>query len=472
MNCSKSFDYNRKLFLFGELLCLFTLAILMSPNYLYGGVSARRNQVVAAVEMVENTVVSLSTERLIVKRHMDPLFGFRSEIFNDFFNDFFDSFEEKKVETPLGSGVIIDKDGYIVTNEHVISRASKITVMLADQTELVATLIRSDPVNDLALLKVDTAEPLPFIKLGTSKDLMIGETVIALGNPFGLGHSVTTGVLSALHRTLNVGNDKLNIEYKDLIQTDALINPGNSGGPLVNVDGELIGINTAILTKAQGIGFAIPVDKVRRILVKLLNFREINKVWLGAGVEDYTDPLLKGVKIVKIEEDSPVDNAGLHEGDIITKIDGEEIRDVLDYEKHILKKEVNDIIRVYINRDSTEKVISVKLDRTPKPSAEKLAKDKLGLYIQELTYSIANRLGIKSTKRGILISGIEENSPAAEVSIKPGYVIVRINKYRITSFEDLGIILSKVYSEDIIDIGLIWADAYGEHRGYGRLKVR
>lgn len=455
-----------------------TAALLSIPalliwygNDLFGGSVLRRNEVVAVVEKVGSTVVSLSTERLVVQRHKDPFFGFRSEFFNRFFNDYFGNFEQKKVEMPLGSGVIIDESGYIVTNEHVISRASKIKVMMSDETEFDATLVSADPVNDLAILKVDLPNPLPYIEMGISSDLMIGETVVALGNPFGLGNSVTTGVLSALHRTLNFGEGNINIEYKDLIQTDALINPGNSGGPLINIEGRLIGINTAILSQGQGIGFAIPVDKVKQILVNLLNFSEINKVWFGIKAKD-ADSSLGGIEVIEVEKDSPAQKAGLKEGDIITKLDNQNINSVLDYKKYILKKNVHDSVNLTLFRNMAERKATVILDKAPIPSGERLALDKLGIYVQQLTPSIANRLGVRLTRNGVLVSGVEKNSPAEMVQILAGYVIVRIGPYRITNMEELGIILNEARSGEILDIGLIWADAYGEHQGYARVKAR
>ena len=454
------------------LLLIFTFSLLILQGMdLVGNSASRRNKVVDVVEKVGRTVVSLSTERLIIQKHMDPLFGFRSKFFNRYFDDYFGSFEQKKVEVPLGSGVIIDESGYIVTNEHVISRASNIKVMLYDGTELNAKLVSSDAINDLAILKIDSPNPLHYIEMGISDDLMIGETVIAIGNPFGLGNSVTTGVISALHRTLNFGEGNVNLEYKDLIQTDALINPGNSGGPLVNINGELIGINAAILSKAQGIGFAIPVNNVKRTLVRLFNFRKIKKLWVGIKVED-TDSHLGGIEITEVEDDSPAEKSGLKVGDIISKVNNQPVKKVLDYEKYILKKEVNDSINITLYRNAIEKKITVVLAKAPKPSGEKLALEKLGIHVQPLTTSIAKRLGIRSTRQGVLISGIEEDSPAGTAKILSGYVIDRIGPYRITNIEELGFVLNEAHSEEMLDIGLIWADSYGEHRGYVRIEAR
>ncbi|HHT9110824.1 MAG TPA: S1C family serine protease, partial [Candidatus Brocadiaceae bacterium] len=341
---------------------------------------SRRTPVVIAIEKASPAVANISTERIITQRHVDPYFGSRSEVFDQFFNEFFGQSQKQMIERPLGSGVIIDEDGYIVTNEHVVSRASKIKVRLSDGKDFEATMISSDPFSDLAVLKINSSTPFPYVKMGTSKDLMIGETVVALGNPFGLENSVTTGVLSAKNRTITFNNEYGDIKYDGLIQTDALINPGNSGGPLINIDGELIGINAAIVNQAQGIGFAIPVDKVRQTLVKLFNFRELNKVWFGVQVEEQDDSS-RGIKVSSVEQGSPAYKANVKVGDYITKIDSKEIFDILDFEKYILKKNVDDKLSFNINRGGREMKIVVTLEKAPLPPIEKLALEKLGLYV-------------------------------------------------------------------------------------------
>lgn len=428
----------------------------------------RRSPVVAAVEKVGPAVANLSTERVIAPRYIDPFFGSRNELFDRFFEEFFGQYpKEERVERPLGSGVIIDEDGYIVTNEHVVSKATRIKVTLSDKSELEAAVVSSDPVNDLAVLKVNASKPLPFVKMGTSKDLMIGETVIALGNPFGLENSVTTGVLSAVNRKLTFGE----MVYENLIQTDTSINPGNSGGPLVNINGELIGINTAIVDHAQGIGFAIPVDKVRQTLIELLNFEEINKIWFGAQVED-VKPGAHGVTVVSVEGGSPAEKAGLKKGDIIVKIDSKPVDNVLDFRKNILKRNVNDKLSLSIVRNGVEHKPSITLAKTPAPSVEKLAKDRFGIEVQELTPAIAKQLRLWWIKGGVLISGVEHNSPAEDVGINPGYVIVRLGRYRINSLNELGIMLNQIRRGDFVEVGLAWSDATGEHQGYARLRAR
>ncbi len=433
--------------------------------------SNRRTPIVIAIEKVGPAVANISTERLITVRHADPYFGSRNELFDQFFNDYFGKSQKQMVERPLGSGVIIDEDGYIVTNEHVVSRASKIMVRLSDGRDFEASMISSDPISDLAVLKINSPTPLPYVKMGTSKDLMIGETVIALGNPFGLENSITTGVLSAKNRTLTFNSEYGEIKYDGLIQTDALINPGNSGGPLVNIDGELIGINAAIVNQAQGIGFAIPVDKVRQTLVKLFNFRELNKIWFGVQVEEQGD-VSKGIKVSSVESGSPADRAQIKVGDYITKIDSKEIQDVLDFEKYILRKNAGDKLSININRGGHEFKLHVKLEKAPLPSIEKLALEKLGLYVQDLTPQLAKQLNLWWLKSGVLIAGVQKNGPAAEVGIKEGQVLVFVGQYRINNIEELGALLKIMQKGDLWEMGIVWSDKFGEHQGYARIKVR
>ncbi|MDN3513023.1 MAG: trypsin-like peptidase domain-containing protein [Candidatus Brocadia sp.] len=433
--------------------------------------SNRRTPIVIAVERVGPAVANISTERLISQRHVDPFFGSRSELFDQFFNDFFGQSQKQMVERPLGSGVIIDEDGYIVTNEHVISRASKIKVRLSDGRGFEATMISSDPISDLAVLKINSPTPLPYVKMGTSKDLMIGETVVALGNPFGLENSITTGVLSAKNRTMTFSSEYGDIKYDGLIQTDALINPGNSGGPLINIDGELIGINAAIVNQAQGIGFAIPVDKVRQTLVKLFNFRELNKIWFGAQVEEQDD-VSRGIKVSSVEPGSPADKAQIKIGDYITKIDSKEIQDILDFEKYILKKNAGDKLYININRGGHEVRVDVKLEKAPTPSIEKLAMEKLGLFVQDLTPQLAKQLNLWWIKGGVLVAGVQKSSPAAAVGVKEGHVLVYVGQYRINDIEELGALLKIMQKGDIWEVGIVWSDKFGEHQGYARIKVR
>lgn len=431
----------------------------------------RRNAVVIAIEKVGVAVANLSTEKMLVERHTDPFLGFRNDFFSRFFDQYFGQYKEKLVEQPLGSGVIIDEDGYIVTSEHVISRATVIKVTLSDESKYTATVVSSDPLEDLAILKIDAPTPLPYVKLGTSKDLMIGETVIALGNPLGLENSVTIGVVSAKNRTITYRGNDGSLEYKGLIQTDALINPGNSGGPLININGELIGINTAIVSKAQGIGFAIPVDKVKKTLARLLSFREIKKIWLGIEVEE-TGENGSGVLITKIENDSPAYDAGLKERDMIIEMDSLQISDVLDFKRNMIKKEVGQRVTFKIKRNRMTKRVVVKLQKAPLPSVEKLALNKFGLEVQELASAIAKRLDLGWLRGGVLISEVEVNSPADKVGIEAGLVLVRVAQYRIYNLEEFGILLNQIKRGDVIPMSFVFSDNSGGHQAHVKLESR
>jgi serine protease Do len=443
------------------------LLVLLFPCPISDGAN-RRTPVVEAVEKVGPAVANISTERIVAQRHTDPFFSGRSELFREFFENYFGAYEKEKIETPLGSGVIIDPEGYIVTNEHVTSVASKLLVSLSDGSQYEAQLISTDPEMDLAVLKVEAGKPLPYVLLGTSSNLLIGETVVALGNPLGFENSVTTGVLSAVNRTITVPGKFGEIKYEGLLQTDALINPGNSGGPLVNIDGELIGINTAIVATAQGIGFAIPVDKVRETLVKLFNFQEINKVWLGLQVKETPE----GVTVTGLEEGSPAQKTGLQAGDVVTALDDRRITDVLEFEKYLLKKDAGDGLKVLVNRKGREKTFKVTLDKVPLPPAEKLAREKLGLEVQAFTPGIARELGLDWLTGGVLISGVEARSPAAEVGVEPGMVIISLGDYKTSSPEEMARLLDRVKSGERVDVGLAWVDRRGAHKGYARLRAR
>jgi len=281
----------------------------------------RRSKVVEAVERASPAVVNISTEQTVVERRTP----FPDPLFEEFFRDFFDARPRRSTRTSLGSGVIVRADGTILTNDHVLLRGGRIHVTLVDSREFEAKLVGRDPESDVAVLRIDTGKPLPFIALGSSDDLMIGETVVAIGNPFGLSHTVTTGVVSAVKRSLRTGGRT----YTDFIQTDASINPGNSGGPLLNILGQLIGINSAIYGSAQGIGFAIPVDRARRVLDDLTSGRKAPQpapgdlVWslLGIQVRAAREALI----VSRVRPGSPAERTGLAQGDVVLGINGEAV---------------------------------------------------------------------------------------------------------------------------------------------------
>ena len=313
------------------------LLLLFLPQTGDGRQSERESPVVRAVRKVSPAVVNISSSYEIRKRS-NPFSGFgMNPFFEEFFKDFFDPrFERRRKSTSLGSGVVIDgKRGFILTNAHVIERAGKIKVVLQDEREYEAKIVGADPDSDLAVLKIESENDLPSVEMGSSEDLMIGETVIAIGNPFGFSHTVTTGVISAVNRSVRT-KDKV---FLDFIQIDASINPGNSGGPLLNINGDLIGINTAIYAKAQGINFAIPINKAKKIISDLIQFGEVIQAWVGITVQKLDAELAsylkvpgkKGVMVQAVEPQSPARKAGLQEGDIILSIGKKKIAAAIDF---------------------------------------------------------------------------------------------------------------------------------------------
>jgi len=418
----------------------------------------RRTPVVIAVEKVSPAVVNISTEKIIVRRH--PFFDERSPFFDPFFEEFFRGFGQYQVPAQsLGSGVIIHPSGYIITNDHVVRKASKIHITLADKSEFEASLISSDPGNDIAILKIDSPKPLSFLEIGTSSDLMIGETVIAVGNPFGLEHWVTVGVLSAKGRSIAVQN---RIIYKDLLGTSALINPGNSGGPLLNINGGFIGINTAIKAGAQGISFAIPADRVKNTILNLLNFRSVNRIYLGIRPKDAA----QGLIISEVKRKSPAEGK-LLPGDIIFSIDGAEITGVLDFAVALVDKRAGDELRIDGQREGKKFSITVTLAPPPVPPVVKLARDKLGMIVQELSREMRKRLGIEE-KEGVLVSEVDKGSPADEAGLKSGDVIHRFGMYEVRNLAEFGKILEMAEKGDV---AFVFLYRRGESF-YTKIKIR
>jgi len=414
--------------------------------------SVRRTPVVIAVEKVQASVANISTRRIRYISYYDSPFRFRDKFLQRFFDEYFGRFERPvAVETPIGSGVIIDEDGYILTNDHVVSRASNLKITLFDKSTYEGQTVSADPESDLAVIKINPGKPLKAVKLAAPGDIMLGETVIALGNPLGLQNTVTTGVVSALHRELTLTDEGESIKYKDLIQTDAAINPGNSGGPLVNLDGELVGINTCIVDSAEGIGFAISVDKVREILTELFNYRELSKIWLGLVLKDEPNRV---VRVKSVERGSPAEKAGIRGGDIIIKVDNEPIDFVLAFRKYIFKRKPNDVVTIVVKRNGRSMAVPVKLAKAPRPAARDLALRKLGLGVQNLTPELARELRLV-VGRGILINAVQPNSPADREGIEPGDVLIRVAGQYVYDIDMLGYFLERLHPGERVELDLV-----------------
>jgi serine protease Do len=295
-----------------------------APNSASGQTRAERvTPVVRVFKECSPAVVNLSTTAVVT---VQPRVGI-PDIFNEMFD--FPTIRPRSYTThSVGSGFLIHENGYLVTNAHVVERAAECKAVFADGTELSAVAVASDPGTDLAVLKVDASKPLPFLRMGKSDDLMPGESVIAIGNPLGYQHTVTSGVISALNRELRFSHDRV---YSGLIQTDASINPGNSGGPLLNIFGELIGVNTAIRGDAQNIGFAIPVDRLHDLLPTILDLERLRRVDFGLHFDsDGANGSVSGVRVKSVDPDSPAARAGVQVGDIVTAIDGRPTPEFMD----------------------------------------------------------------------------------------------------------------------------------------------
>lgn len=382
----------------------------------------RRTAIVRAVEQAGPSVVNIQGEKTVT-----PAEGPSGP------------FDTRRVNG-MGTGVVIDERGYIITNHHVVDGVRVIQTTLNTGETLVARLIEHDPKTDLAIIKVDPPRPLTVITLGTSSDLMPGEPVVAVGNPFGYTHTVTRGIISALHRTVQVSDAQ---RYEDLIQTDASINPGNSGGPLLNVDGEMIGINVAVRAGAQGIGFAIPVDQVLAVATNLLSTKRLARTWHGVVPRTGAEPGVHGVMIERLEESSPALAGGLEPEDVITAVGEQKIARALDFERALLGHPAGDEIKLTLERKGqslSKSLILADLPSNPTARAD-AAWEILGLRLRPVPaaqfrdYNTAYR-------GGLTITGVRADGPAARQGIRQGDILVGMHKWETISLENVTYILS------------------------------
>ena len=342
----------------------------------------RRTATVEVVEKVGPAVVNITTQQQTQQRQR----SLRGDPFDRFFRDFFEPRLPRSSQS-LGSGVLIDADGHVLTNAHVVGRASVIRVTLADGREFGAELVGSDPNNDLAVLRLADADDLDWVAPGSSEDLMVGEPVIAIGNPFGLSNSVTTGVVSALNRSIRNENR----EFHGFLQTDASINPGNSGGPLLNANGELIGINTAIYQNAEGIGFAIPIDVAKRIVHELITKGAVAPVWLGLELQDLVPGLrqtlglperMQGALVSSVRKNSPAASAGVARGDIVTRFGASQIRSARSFYELLERTTTGQAVELTVSRDGAEKRLSARTAEIPGSEIERLGERRLGMTLK------------------------------------------------------------------------------------------
>lgn len=406
------------------LLSIFSLnstAANAAPSELFG-----TSLIADIAEKVSPAVVAIESVQYVRARRRagsgDP---FLDQFFGHLFDDDFMGHNNVIPKRGNGSGVLISPDGHLLTNEHVIADADEIQVKLNNGKSFKATIIGKDTLTDLAVLKIEADNALPHIPIGDSSTMRVGEWVIAIGNPFGLGMTVTTGVISAINRDLSVDRNR---SYKDLIQTDASINPGNSGGALINSRGELIGINTAIIPYGQGIGFAIPVNRAKRIVGDLMAYGKVKKAFLGVTVQRITPDLAKyfeipkeGVLITDVAKDSSAEKARLAPGDVILEIDGKKIRNPSDFQEGIDDHRVGDKVSIKIFRKGKEGVAEVEFRENP------AAKNPLGVTVSKITGELVRKYDLY-VDEGCVITSVISGSAAERAGLRPGDVIHQANR--------------------------------------------
>jgi len=429
-----------------------TVILTLAAQYGFCSVSTRENNVVKAVRKVQPAVVNISSQYEI-RKNSNPFSGYRMDpMLEKFFRDFFSpELERREKRTSLGSGVIIDGErGFVLTNNHVIEKATSISATLNDKREFEAAIVGMDPESDLAVLKIQSEKPLPAIQMGNSDDIMIGESVIAIGNPFGFSHTVTTGVVSAVNRSLKTA-DRI---YHEFIQTDASINPGNSGGPLLNIDGELIGINTAIYAEAQGIGFAIPIDRAKRIVNDLIHYGSVVQAWIGLTIQPIDANLSaylnlgnsQAIIVTGVKPGSPAAKAGIKEGDVIHSIDDTTIEGTADYRSKLRQISSDQTISVGIIRQSENMRIRVNARPFPIELAPELTMDRLGIAVAELDPTIRSKYHI-SEKNGVLIIKMQRGSYLDRIGVQPGDIIRRVDEFPVNNLADFNAVIVKYRSK-------------------------
>jgi len=394
----------------------------------------RRSPVVDVFERCREAVVNISTTRVVQMRSVS--------LFESIF-DFAPRVRRHKVHS-IGSGVVIHSAGYVVTNAHVVAQASDVQVTFSDGKSETAEIVAVDPEHDLAVLKVSGEHAFASVKLGHTGDILVGETVVAIGNPLGLQHTVTAGIVSALGRDL-VFND--NVTYKNLIQTDASINPGNSGGPLLNVNCELIGINTAIRGDAQNIGFAIPVDRLWETLPVMLDLERRERVQVGLRVSG------PRAEVEEVRPGSPAADAGLKVRDQILRVNGEPVRDGIDYYVHLLNAHPGDNMNLAVKRGGRTLDFDVPIRVTPLPDGDSLARKLLGIKLTTIPSRVRRQYDLAGLT-GMMVEEVERNGPARK-ALEPGDIIRQIENMPTTSLKQVGLVLEQVVPGDAVDIELI-----------------
>ena len=415
------------------------------------------NSIADIAEKVGPAVVNIDTVRMV--KQGSPFFS-QDPIFRQFFGEQFKDYSRTIPQKGTGSGFIISQEGYILTNEHVVHKAEKIKVTLSDGREFDGKVIGSDLDSDIAIVKIDS-DDLPIVTLGDSDKLRVGEIVVAIGNPYGLQQTVTMGVVSAEGRSIPVEEHT----YRNFIQTDAAINPGNSGGPLLNTKGEVVGINTAIIAYAQGIGFAIPINIPKKNIDELIELGKVRRSWLGVYIQEVTPEIAeqfdlpedaKGVLVGDVVKDSPAEKSGIKRGDIITKVNNEEVDSPGELQDKIGSIEIGEKANIEMVRDGKEISFVVRIDEMPTVDEEgsELSKEKVfsvqtGLKVQMVTPEIAKEAGLPWVK-GLAITEVISGSSADDMGLQPGDIILEANRVEVSTVDEWEKVISKLEPGDTL----------------------
>jgi len=423
----------------------------------YLALEAFSNSIADIAETVGPAVVNIDTVRMVKTQFP----SFEDPIFRRFFGREFEEFRRTIPQKGTGSGFIINQEGYVLTNEHVVRKADKIKVTLSDGREFTGEVIGSDVTSDMAIVKIK-ADHLPTVTLGNSDELRVGEIVIAIGNPYGLQQTVTMGVVSAKGRSIPTGVG--GHIYRNFIQTDTAINPGNSGGPLLNIKGEVVGINTAIIPYAQGIGFAIPINIAKRNIDDLINLGKVRRSWLGVYIQEVTPEIAeqfdlteaKGVLVGDVIEDSPAEEAGMERGDIITKVNNKDVNSPEELQDKIRSIEIGERANVKVLRDGKEISFIVKIGEMPtvEEVSSEFPKEKVfpvqtGIQIKSVTPEIAKEVGLPWVK-GMAITEVIPGSSADDMGLQSGDIILEANRIEMSSVDEWEELINKLEPGDTL----------------------
>jgi S1-C subfamily serine protease len=412
-------------------------------------VDIRRDATVEAAAKVMPCVVNIATEEVVDRR--DAM----EEIYRDFFGPYYRR-RQPNTSFSLGSGVVIDEEGYVLTNFHVVNRARRVWVKFADGREYECERLVGTSISDVALLKIrgKAGEKFPAVKFAADDDLLLGETVLALGNPFGLGTTISRGILSAKSRRPARENEPL--DMADWLQTDASINPGNSGGPLINLRGELIGICVAIYREGQGIGFAVPVKRVTEALAEIYSPEYLAKLWFGARVRPGNAPL----QVISVQPDSPAAKAGLRTNDLIVEINGKKPRSFIDFSTELSADKKDKSVALLVQRGRETKTVKVQMTPEKDVFNAELIRKKTGLALQELTEDLAASLKIGKVD-GLLVSGVDKESPASKANIDHGMIVTSIDGRNYTDVISAAKALSAKNKGDKVSVEILYARQRG-----------